>query len=444
MEAPSPPIRASLEAVSSESADKASGDAIVRKVGRRLMWYVIALYIVSVLDRGNLGFASFSMNKDLGLTPQMYGMGVGILFLGYSLFEVPSNLALAKYGARITLTRIAMLFGLVTMSMAFVTGPYSFYVVRGLLGMAEAGLTPGVFLFLSYWIPQSYRARYNAAFTYAIPSAYILASLVSGAILQLDGALGVPGWKWLFVLEGLPAVLLGVVGIFYLTDRPHQAKWLSPSELEWLQAQIDREGTVQHEKSAKLGELLRRPVLWILAIGYIGIFCGNATLGIWLPQIMHGHGVALSVIGLVAAVPPLGGVVGMTYLSRRSDKTKERVWHTVACMVIAAAGFGLVATSRSASTALIGFMLANIGVYSSLAIFWSIPQTYLAAKVRPAAIALISSFGALFGGWLAPMYIGKAQGYFHSLPMGMAIVAALLVISSFCVGGAGTRLARIK
>lgn len=444
MEASSPPIRASLEAVSSESVDKASSDAIVRKVGRRLMWYVIALYIVSVLDRGNLGFASFSMNKDLGLTPQMYGIGVGILFLGYSLFEVPSNLALAKYGARITLTRIAMLFGLVTMSMAFVTGPYSFYVVRGLLGMAEAGLTPGVFLFLSYWIPQSYRARYNAAFTYAVPSAYILASLVSGAILRLDGALGVPGWKWLFVLEGLPAVLLGVIGIFYLTDRPHQAKWLSPSELEWLQAQIDREANVQHEKSAKLGELLRRPVLWILAIGYIGIFCGNATLGIWLPQIMHGHGVALSVIGFVAAVPPLGGVVGMTYLSRRSDKTKERVWHTVACMVIAAAGFGLVATSQSASAALIGFMLANIGVYSSLAIFWSIPQTYLAANVRPAAIALISSFGALFGGWLAPMYIGKAQGYFHSLPMGMAIVAALLVISSFCVGGAGTRLARVK
>lgn len=442
MEASSAPMRPSLEAISSESVDKASGDAIVRKVGRRLMWYVIGLYIVSVLDRGNLGFASFSMNKELGLTPQMYGIGVGILFLGYSLFEVPSNLALARYGARITLTRIAMLFGLVTMSMAFVTGPHSFYVVRGLLGMAEAGLTPGVFLFLSYWIPQSYRARYNAAFTYAVPSAYILASLVSGAILQLDGALGVPGWKWLFVLEGLPAVLLGVIGIFYLTDRPHQAKWLSPTEREWLQAQIDRETTVQHEKSAKLGQLLRRPVLWILAIGYIGIFCGNATLGIWLPQIMHGHGVNLSVIGFVSAVPPLAGVVGMTYLSRRSDKMDERVWHTVACMLLAAAGFGMVATSHSAATALVGFMLANIGVYSSLAIFWSIPQTYLSAKVRPAAIALISSFGALFGGWLAPIYIGKAQGYFHSLPMGMAIVAALMLVSSLCVGGAGARLAR--
>jgi len=444
MDVSSPPIHASFEAASNLSVDKASGDAIVRKVGRRLMWYVIALYIVSVLDRGNLGFASFSMNKELGLTPQMYGIGVGILFLGYSLFEVPSNLALAKYGARITLTRIAMLFGLVTMSMAFVTGPHSFYLVRGLLGMAEAGLTPGVFLFLSYWIPQSYRARYNAAFTYAVPSAYILASLVSGAILQLDGVLGVPGWKWLFVLEGLPAVLLGLVGIFYLTDRPHQAKWLSPSEREWLQGQIEREATVQHEKSAKLSELLRRPVLWILAIGYIGIFCGNATLGIWLPQIMHGHGVSLSVIGFVAAVPPLAGVVGMTYLSRRSDKLKERVWHTVACMVIAAVGFGLVAASQSVAAALIGFMLANIGVYSSLAIFWSIPQTFLATKVRPAAIALISSFGALFGGWLAPMYIGKAQGYFHSLPMGMAIVAGLMVLSSFCVGGAGARLARAK
>nr|WP_315593227.1 MFS transporter [uncultured Cupriavidus sp.] len=442
MEVSSPPIHASLKAVSHPVIDKASGDAIVRKVGRRLMWYVIALYIVSVLDRGNLGFASFSMNKELGLTPQMYGVGVGILFLGYSLFEVPSNLALARYGARITLTRIAMLFGLVTVSMAFVTGPYSFYLVRGLLGMAEAGLTPGVFLFLSYWIPQSYRARYNAAFTYAVPSAYILASLVSGAILRLDGVFGIPGWKWLFVLEGLPAVCLGVIGIFYLTDRPHQATWLKPSEREWLQAQIDREATTRHEESAKLGTLLRRPVLWVLAVGYIGIFCGNATLGIWLPQIMHGHGIALSIIGFVAAVPPLAGVIGMTYLSRRSDKMKERVWHTVACMVIAALGFALIATSQSATAALIGFMLANIGVYSSLAIFWSIPQTYLSTNVRPAAIALISSFGALFGGWLAPMYIGKAQGHFHSLPMGMAIVAALMLISCVCVGAAGKRLSR--
>jgi ACS family tartrate transporter-like MFS transporter len=157
---------------------------------------------------------------------------------------------------------------------------------------------------------------------------------------------------------------------------------------------------------------------------------------------MHGHGVNLSVIGFVSAVPPLAGVVGMTYLSRRSDKMDERVWHTVACMLLAAAGFGMVATSHSAATALVGFMLANIGVYSSLAIFWSIPQTYLSAKVRPAAIALISSFGALFGGWLAPIYIGKAQGYFHSLPMGMAIVAALMLVSSLCVGGAGARLAR--
>ena len=414
---------------------------IVKKVGRRIMWYLIALYVVSVLDRGNLGFASFSMNRELGLTPQMYGIGVGVLFLGYALFELPSNLALARFGARITLTRIAMLFGVVTMSMAFVVGPYSFYTVRGLLGIAEAGLTPGVFLFLSYWIPQTYRARYNAIFTYAVPCAYVLASLISGAILQLDGAYGIPGWKWLFLLEGLPAIALGIFGMFYLTDRPHQAKWLSDPERRWLQQQMDSENqTAAGTPHAGMRALLATPVLWLLALGYIGIFCGNATLGVWLPQILHATGVPLKVIGLYAAIPPLAGVIGMTFLCRHSDRRNERVYHAACCMVGAAIGFGLVAVSTTTTLALAGFMIANIGVYSSLAIFWAIPQTFLSPKAKPAAIALISSFGALFGGWLAPMMVGRVQSATHSLSTGFVIVAALFLLSSVCVLVAGRNL----
>lgn len=421
------------------------GQRVVSKVGRRMMWYLIALYVVSVLDRGNLSFASFSMNKELGLTPQMYGIGVGILFLGYSLFELPSNLALARFGARITLTRIAMLFGIVTMSMALVTGPYSFYTVRALLGIAEAGLTPGVFLFLSYWIPQHYRARYNAMFSYAIPSAYVVSSLISGAIMQLDGTLGIPGWKWLFVLEGLPAVMLGVFGIFYLTDRPHQAKWLTSHEKNWLATQLDA-AEPPHAPGMPTGvmALMRRPELWILTLGYVGIFSGNATVGAWLPQIMHHNGVPLSVIGFVTALPPLAGIVGMTWLSRRSDRKRERVYHTIACMLIAATGYGTVAISSTLGVAIAGFMLANIGVYASLAIFWSIPQTYLPSKAKPAAIAIISSFGSIFGGWLAPMMVGRIQQQTHSLAAGMIVVAVFFLISSVCVLIAGKRMAAAK
>lgn len=420
-----------------------NGVRTVSRIGRRLMWYLIALYVVSVLDRGNLSFASFSMNKELGLTSQMYSIGLGILFLGYSLFEVPSNLALARFGARITLTRIAMLFGLVTMSMAFVTGPVSFYTVRALLGIAEAGLTPGVFLFLSYWIPENFRARYNAIFSYSIPAAYVLSSLVSGSILQLDGTFGIPGWKWLFLLEGLPAVTLGIFGAFYLTDRPSQAKWLSEDERVWLTRELDsaRSTTKSPVHETNTFAVLRQPALWILILGYAGIFCGNATVGAWLPQILHLNGVSLTHIGVVAALPPLAGMVGMTLLSRRSDRRKERIGHTVACMVIAALGYGMVAMFNNLPGALVGFVFANIGVYASLAIFWSIPQTYLPQKSRPAVIAVISSSGAVVGGWVAPLLIGRVQQTTHSLSAGMIVVAALFLVSAICVLCAGRRMA---
>jgi ACS family tartrate transporter-like MFS transporter len=414
---------------------------IVGKVGRRLMWYLIALYLVSVLDRGNLGFAAFSMNRELGLSPQMYGIGLGVLFLGYAVFELPSNLILARFGARITLTRIALLFGLVTMSMAFVKGPMSFYMMRALLGVAEAGLTPGIFLFLSFWIPSTFRARYNAIFSYSIPLAYLVASLISGAILRLDGFLGLAGWKWLFLLEGMPAIVLGVFGIFYLTDRPKQAKWLASNEREWLQQRIDNEARLEATHGlSTIGSLLRDPIIALLAFAYIGIFCGNATMFAWLPQILHVNGVPMRYIGWVSAVPPLAGVIGMAVFCHTSDRMKERVYHTFALMLTAAAGYGLVAVSHNVATTLLGFVIANVGIYSSLATFWAIPQTFLPAKVKPAAIAIISSFGALLGGWLAPIFIGRLQAEVHSLAPGFYIVAMIYVLSACCILMAGRRL----
>ncbi|KVQ61105.1 MFS transporter [Burkholderia territorii] len=432
---PQNPAAIPADASTATGVSDVEGALVIKKVGRRIMWYLVALYVISVVDRGNLGFASFSMNRDLGLTPQMYGIGVGVLFLGYALFEVPSNLALARFGARLTLTRIALAFGLVTISMAFVAGPASFYTVRGLLGVAEAGLTPGVFLFLSYWVPQSYRARFNAVFTYSIPVAYVLASLISGTIMLLDGTWGVPGWKWLFILEGLPAVLLGIVGMFYLTDRPKQATWLTEREREWLDAEIGKDGQSKAGMHGGGGfvALLRAPVLWLMCLAYIGIFCGNACLAAWLPQIMHANGVALGSIGMVSALPPLAGVIGMSLVCAHSDRRNERVLHATGLCLLASVGYGLVAVSTSAGMALAGFMIANVGVYSSLAIFWAIPQTFLAPGVKPAAIAFIASCGALFGGWLAPMAIGRIQGAMHNLASGLVVVSALFVVSALSV-----------
>jgi MFS transporter, ACS family, tartrate transporter len=410
------------------------GNAIVRKVGRRLMWFLTALYVISVIDRANIGFASFSMNRELGLTAQMYSVGLGVLFLGYSLFEVPSNLILARFGARVTLTRIAIAFGFVTMAMAFVKGPTSFYIVRGLLGIAEAGLTPGVFLFLSFWIPRSHRARYNAMFTYSIALAYILVSLVSSSILKLDGTFGLPGWKWMFILEGLPAVMLGLFGIFYLTDRPHQAKWLETHERTWLEAELagDRSSS-QSATAHTFGTVVRTPALWLMCLVYVGIFCGNACLTAWQPQILHANGVPMNQIGWVAAIPPLLGVIGMTFICRSSDRRDERVAHGACACLLAALGYATVAFSSSALVATAGFAVATIGVFSSLAIFWSIPQTFLPEQVKPAAIAFIASFGALLGGWLAPMGIGRIQMSTGNLAIGLLVVAGLFAVSALMI-----------
>lgn len=417
------------------------GPAVIKRIGRRIVWYLVALYAVSVLDRGNLGFASFSMNKELGITPQMFSIALGVLFLGYSLFDVPSNLILERFGARITLTRIGFMFGIVTIAMAFVVGPYSFYTLRALLGVAEAGLTPGVFLFLSYWIPQRYRARYNAVFSYSVPAAYVLASIVSGAIMQLGGTWGVPGWKWLFMLEGIPAIVLGFVGIFFLTDKPHLAGWLLDKEKQWLTKELENDNANSDSKRIGTGELLRRPEIWVLTLGYIGVFAGMATIGAWLPQILHQMGAPIGGIGFITAIPPLAAIVCMGFIARSSDRRNERVLHTVGSMLLAALGYAIVACSSTLTMALGGFIVANIGVYSSLPTFWSIPQTYLPPNAKAALIGVITSVGAMFGGWVVPLMIGRLQQQVHSTAAGMAVVSIVIVLSALCVLFAGRRMA---
>jgi ACS family tartrate transporter-like MFS transporter len=423
-------------------AEPAAGDnpAVIRKVAWRLMWFLMALYFIAIMDRGNISFAALTMNRDIGLSAEAFGNGVGIMFFTYALFEIPSNLFLAKFGARVTLTRIAILWGLATMLMALSQGPMSFYGLRALLGAAESGLFPGVMLYLSLWFPFAYRARYNAMFNYAVPLSYVFASIISGAILELDGVWGLAGWKWLFLLEGLPAILLGIIGIFYMTNVPREAGWLSPQERDWLQGAIDRDGrafAAVHEKN--ILKSLVNPTVLMLGLCNFGLFCGLASLPYWLPQIVRTFGLSYEKIGLVTAVPPLAGLVGMILLSRRSDLKCERFGHAIATMLIAAAGFALVAATHEPTLIIVGFMIANIGVYATQAIFWTIPQSYLAKEIAPGAIAVVTTMGSI-GGALIPKVIGHLKDATGSFTAGFLVVAGIFVLASIIIAIVGGRL----
>jgi ACS family tartrate transporter-like MFS transporter len=429
---------------SSEPKSDVVGHAVVRKVAWRLMWFVMALYFLAILDRGNISFAAISMNRDLGLNAQMFGIAVGVMYFTYSMFEIPSNLILGRFGARVTLTRIAMLWGIATVLMAFTQGPWSLYAFRAFLGFAESGLFPGVMLFLSLWFPFAYRARYNAMFNYAVPISYIFGSLISGAILDLDGVLGLAGWKWLFILEGAPTILLGVIGIFYLTDRPRQANWLTPQEKAWLAAEIERDARdrgVIHDRS--LLRTLLKPMVLLFALCNFGLFCGLASLFSWLPQIIKTFGLPNSQVGMVTAIPPLAGLVGMILLSRHSDRLGERFIYSCCTLLLAASGFAIAAFAPNPVLIIIGFMVANVGVYGTQAVFWTIPQSYLSRDSAPGAIGLIGMVGSI-GGALVPVVIGRIRDSTGSFTGGFLVVSAALAIAAGGVMVARAQLSGVK
>jgi ACS family tartrate transporter-like MFS transporter len=314
--------------------------------------------------------------------------------------------------------------------MAFTQGPLTLYFFRGFLGFAESGLFPGVMLLLSIWFPFSYRARFNAMFNYAVPISYIFASLISGAILELDGTFGIAGWKWLFILEGLPPILLGVFGIFYLTDRPQQAPWLSNEEKAWLAGQIEQDakarGVVHGHNVIRT---LMQPMVLLFGLCNFGLFCGLASLFPWLPQIIKTFGLPASQVGLVTAIPPLAGLAGMIILSRHSDKLGERFFYAIGTMLVAATGFAIAAFAPNPTLIIIGFMVANVGVYSTQAVFWTIPQSYLAPASAPGAIGLIGMIGSI-GGALIPVVIGRIKDVTGSFTGGFLVVSAVFIVAA--------------
>ncbi len=412
---------------------------VMRKLTRRIVPFVMLLYFIAYLDRVNIGFAALTMNDDIGLSAAAFGFGAGIFFIGYFLFEVPSNLILHRVGARIWIARIMVTWGLISGAMALVQGPVSFYVLRFLLGAAEAGFFPGIILYLSYWFPARHRAGVTAFFMAAVPISIAIGSPISGALLTMDGILGLHGWQWLFIVEAAPAVLLTGAVLTYMTDRPEKAKWLNDEEREWLVAEMkaEEESVTQDHGSESALRALANPWVLSLALVYFGTSAGLYTVGIWSPQIIAEQGVGPVATGFINAIPPIFAVVAMVLWARHSDRTGERNWHVVGACLFAAAGLTLAAFSSTLMLVVVSLILVSAGVSSAKPPLWSIPTQFLAGAAAATGIATINSIGNL-GGFAGPFIIGWIKESTGGFEGGLLAVAAMLVFSAALILVLGT------
>ena len=413
--------------------------AVTRKVMWRLIPFMMLLYFVAFLDRVNIGFAALTMNADLGFSATVFGAGAGIFFLGYVLFEVPSNVALEKFGARRWVARIMFTWGLISCAMAFVSGPISFYILRFLLGAAEAGFFPGMILYLTYWFPPRHRAKIVGAFLIAVPLSNVIGAPVSTAILSLDGVaimgFALKGWQWLFLLEGLPAVVLAFAVLRYLTDRPEKATWLSADEKQTLARSLDA-GAVPRAASHShtLKGALLNPRVWMYGVIYFGITVGIYGLGFWLPQIIRSFGGLSKIeVGLVTAIPYAVASLVMFLVGRNSDKSGERVWHVAAPAFISGLGFLVSAYLGDAPwLALLAIVVAASGIYAAIPAFWTLPTAMLTGTAAAGGIALVNSIGNL-GGYFGPLIIGYFKDADDSYATGMLFLAGFIALTGVIV-----------
>jgi ACS family tartrate transporter-like MFS transporter len=403
----------------------------LRRIAWRIVPFIMLLYFIAFIDRVNIGFASLTMNQDIGLSPTTYGFGAGIFFLGYFLFEIPSNLILEKVGARLWIARVMVTWGLLSGAMVLVNGPTSFYVLRFLLGAAEAGFFPGIILYLSYWFPARHRAGVTALFMAAAPVSTALGSPVSAALLQIDGVLGLTGWQWMFILEAVPALVLGVVAFFYMTDRPARARWLAEDERAWLVGAMDAEVAQRSgHASDSPGRGLVDPRVLALSLVYFGTSAGLYTLGIWAPQIIKQLGVSSMTVGLLNMVPPAISVVAMVLWARHSDRSGERSWHVVGACLLASAGLIMAGASATRLVpVMVALTIVNIGISCAKPPLWSMPTVFLSGSAAAAGIATINSIGNL-GGFVGPSMIGWIKQQTGSFAGGLYFVAGLLVVSA--------------
>ncbi|MPW17776.1 MFS transporter [Paraburkholderia sp. CNPSo 3157] len=417
-------------------ADSAVVEATYRKVTLRLMTFLFFCWVLNYLDRVNVSFAQLQLKHDLGLSDAAYGLGVSLFFIGYILLEVPSTLLLRRIGARRTVTRIMLLWGAISTAMAFMTAPWQFYLARTLLGAAEAGFWPGIILYLSYWYPSKRRARITSRFLLAIAAAGIIGGPLSGLILEnFMDVWGFRNWQWLFFLEGLPAVIAGVVAWFYLTDKPQDAAWLTDEQKRIVIGALEEEHRQKpHDAPSRLLVALRDPRVYVIAAGWATVPICGTILNYWTPTIIKQAGVSnMLQIGLLSALPYIVGAVAMLLIARSSDLRLERRWHFVLSTTAGATGAVLLTILTHNSAAAIACLsLIAVSYFAAAAIIWTIPPTYLKGEAAAGGIGVISSLGQV-GAFFAPIVLGWVKSVTGSFSAGILLVAALVFIGGIAV-----------
>lgn len=405
------------------------GDRICRKVAWRLLPLLVLCYFLSFLDRVNISFAALTMNADLGFSATVYGWGAGIFFIGYILFEVPSNILMKRFGARIWIARIMVTWGLISACMSLITTPTSFYILRFMLGFAEAGFFPGIVFYLSQWFPAAWRARIMGGFLLALPLSTMLGAPVSTLLLGMDH-FGLAGWQWLFILEGLPTVLVGIAVYFILPNRPDEARWLTPDEKHWLNGALAAEQAEGSQAHGSVRAVLASGKVWMLSLIYLGIVVGLYAFTFWVPQITRSLGsLSLFQVGLIAVIPNLLAAAVLLLWGRKSDRSGERIRHLAYPALVGGVLFA--ASGWTADQPMLSYLLFCAGFLASFAafpVFWTLPMALLSGTAAAAGIALINSVGNI-GGFLGPIIIGEVKDMTGSYGMGIAVVGAFVFLS---------------
>jgi len=400
------------------------------KVTWRIVPFLMFCYLVAYLDRVNVGFAKLQMSADLHFSDTVYGLGAGIFFIAYFLVEIPSNIILHRVGARLWMARIMITWGVISSGMAFVTTPTAFYVMRFLLGLAEAGFYPGVILYLSYWYPSHRRGKMFAAFAAAVPLSGLIGGPLSGLVLHsFSGVMNYAGWQWLFFIEGIPSIAAGIGAIFLLTDGIKKAKWLTPEERALLDAQIRADST--HKAEHSLREIFTNGRVWLLTGIYFCLICGFYTVGFWLPTLIASTGVRDPLqVGLLTAIPYGAAAATMLLVSRSADRWRERRWHLAFTAVLGSVGLIMSAAfGHQPVLAMVGLTLAAMGGLSTLPMFWSLPTAFLGGSAAAAGIALINSWGNL-AGFVSPYLIGFIKDMTNSTNPGLYAMAGALFVGA--------------
>ncbi|MBY6260866.1 MFS transporter [Azospirillum sp. 412522] len=411
---------------------------VIAKVGWRILPILMVCYFAAFLDRVNIGFAALTMNQDLGFSASAFGFGAGIFFLGYVLCEVPSNLLLVRYGARLWIARILITWGLLSAATALVWSPGSFYLVRILLGAAEAGFFPGMIFYMTLWFPREYRARMFGTFNIAVPLSSVIGAPVSGLIIEhLNGWNGLAGWQWMFILEALPAIVMGVVVALFLPSSPEKAGFLAEDERRWLSARLSAERAAQ-EKAERftVAQAVRDPRVLLMCLIAVGLVMGTTGIAIWMPQFVKAFGLSTVQTGFVAAIPSAFMALAMLLVGRHADRTGERVWHAAGPFLVSAAGFVLAALSSDPLIGLVGLTIGAAGIGGASPNIWIFPTTLLTGTAAAAGIALINSVGST-GGFFGPTIIGwvrDATGGFAGAQLVLAGAMALTACAILLLG----------